>query len=212
MPRTRRAIRTFRHPKSNRTLAEQSLMLGVPHSELEPNALIAAEQWKKTMRRGGRDELESPILLKFLERTDDVSVERIVKLEESAESLAPVAHDRNEMRVVTVRHLGFSFVTGLESLRKKLSQLALENRTHQLIGEDRRDADSNRRCDFLFGERLKRVDQRQVRIDRSFCDPIAAVWPATVIEHVRQVTVKRENEIHIAQLSGFARARARRYI
>src|SRR5688572_18498971 len=101
------------------------------------------------------------------------------------------------MRIVSVCHLGFSFVARFESLLKELSQLALENRTRQLIRQNRRDADSNRRGDFLLRECLEGIDQRQVSIDCRFRDPVAAVRPATVIQHVGQVTVKRENEIHI---------------
>ena len=58
-------------------------MLGVSHGQLKPNALIAAQQRKETVRRGRCDELESPFILELLERTKDVPVQRIVKLEES---------------------------------------------------------------------------------------------------------------------------------
>ena len=154
------------------------------------------------MRCRRRDELEPAFLLELPECADEVAAERVVELEETREPLAPVFDDRKQMRIVSVAHLALGFVARFESLLEELAQLALEHRARELIRENRRDAERDRRGDFLFRERLKRIDQRQVRVYRRLRDPVAAVWPATVIQDVWKMAVQREYEIHSVLVLG----------
>jgi len=66
----------------------------------------------------------------------------------------------------------------------------------ELIGEYGRDAERHRGRDALFLERLQRFDQRQVAVERGLAQPHAAVWPAAVMQDVRQMTVECQDEIH----------------
>ena len=100
------------------------------------------------------------------------------------------------MSVVSIRHLRLGFITRLEPLIQELPQLGLKNRTCELVRENRRYTECNRRGDLFCGECLKRIDQRQVRVYRRLRYPVAAVRPATVVQHVWKVTVKSEYEVH----------------
>ena len=48
----------------------------------------------------------------------------------------------------------------------------------------------------------QRLEQRQVGVERRLAEPVAAVRPAPVIEHVRQVAVQREDEVHRGRVTG----------
>jgi len=66
----------------------------------------------------------------------------------------------------------------------------------QLIPEDRRDADRHGSGHALVLEAAQRLDQRQVRVERGFRQPDAAVRPAPMVEHPGKVTMQCENEVH----------------
>src|SRR3989442_15749434 len=75
-------------------------------------------------------------------------------------------------------------------------ELTHEGWVRELIGEDGRDAEGDGGRDALLLERVQRFDQRQVAIERGLTQPHAAVWPAAVMQNVRQVTVEGQDEIH----------------
>src|SRR5256885_11717573 len=75
-------------------------------------------------------------------------------------------------------------------------EFADERRMGELVREYRGDAERYRRRNALFLERLQRLDQRQIAVERGFAEPHAPVRPAAVMEDVRQMTVERQDEIH----------------
>src|SRR6266566_559276 len=52
IPRSSRAVRALRQPAPRRRAAEQSLVLGDTHGELQANAFVARQQRQETVRRG----------------------------------------------------------------------------------------------------------------------------------------------------------------
>jgi len=75
-------------------------------------------------------------------------------------------------------------------------ELTHERRMRELIGEHGRDAEGHGRGNALVLERLQRFDQRQVAVEGGLAQPHAAVRPAAVMQHVRQMTVECQDEIH----------------
>ena len=60
--------------------------------------------------------------------------------------------------------------------------------------------------DAVVAERVERLEQRQVGVERRLAEPVAAVRPAAVVQDLGQVAVQREDEIHQAAASGARRA------
>src|SRR6185295_17174474 len=79
----------------------------------------------------------------------------------------------------------------------------------ELIREDRRDAERDRGRDLFFFELLERLDQGQVAVERALAEPHAAVRPAPVVQHVREVAVQGENKIHHGYAGWFSDGRSR---
>ena len=93
-------------------------------------------------------------------------------------------------------------------------ELLCECRARELVREHRREADRHRRARVVGGGRelLQLLEQGEVAIERRFAQPVAAVRPPPVIQHVRQMAVQREDEIHRSrgQPAGERAASARR--
>jgi hypothetical protein len=88
------------------------------------------------------------------------------------------------------------FITRLEPLREEGLQLHSEVGMGELIREDWRDTDGERRPRFVAGQPVEGLDQREVGVDRRFTEPVTAVGPAPVVQHPGEVTVQGEYEIH----------------
>jgi hypothetical protein len=65
----------------------------------------------------------------------------------------------------------------------------------QLVREHRRDADRDGRRHPVALQLPQLLQEWQVGLDRGFGEPVAAVGPAPVVEHPRQVAVQGEHEV-----------------
>src|SRR5688500_5409838 len=108
------------------------------------------------------------------------------------------------MAVAGGRELSRRIGARLEPLVEVQLELAVKGGTRELVGEHRRESDRDGRRHVGVVERAERLEERQVGVDRRLADPVAAVWPTTVIQHVREMAVEREDEID----AGFAHARS----
>ena len=196
LPRAPRAIGALGHPDALGETPEQPAVLGAADRELEPDALVAREQREEAVGRGRGDGLDPPALLQRPKRRDDVATEVVKEPAQAGQPLAPELHQRDQMLLAGrgERHPGL--VAGHEPLGEERLHLADEGRTHQLIRQDRRDADGERRGHSLGLQGAQLLDQRQVGVERGLAEPVAAVRPAPVVEDLGQVTVQREDEVH----------------
>ena len=83
-----------------------------------------------------------------------------------------------------------------EAVRDEVFQLGHKGGRRELIGQHRGDSDRDRGRHLVAGQRVELFQQRQVRVDRGFAQPVAAVRPPSVVQHPRQVAMERQNKIH----------------
>ena len=92
--------------------------------------------------------------------------------------------------------LAFRRVARLQPLRDERVQLTRERGIAELRGDDRGDAERHGGVDAFVTEAIQDVDQREIRFGRGLHEPVAAVRPASVLEHVRQMGVQDQDEVH----------------
>ena len=180
-------------------------MLPHAHRQLQPDALIAREERQEAMGGGGTDDLDAAARLEPAERGDQVPVEGMKELAQPVVSLEPEGRERNQVRVAgSAQRLGRR-VARLDPLVEERLDLGAEERVRQLVGQHRRNADRHRRLDAVALERLERLDERQVGVQRRLGEPVGAVRPAAVIEHPRQVAVQGQHEVEAHEWASTAR-------
>jgi hypothetical protein len=182
--------------------AEQAPVLGDPDGELEPDALVPRQQRKKPVGGGGAEDLDSSPRFLLPEGADEVAPRGAEEIAHPGEAIAPEAHQREEPRLLG-GEIGRRLVAGFEALGQEGFQLLHEDGAGELVREDRREADGHRRGDPLLLERLERLEQREVGVERGFAQPVASVGPPPVVQHPRQMAVQHEDEVHLG--SGQAR-------
>ena len=119
----------------------------------------------------------------------------VEQLAQPDQSLPPEFHQRQQVTVAGRCQRGGRLVAGLDALVEKSLHFGDEDRTGQLIGENRGEADGDRRGHVVRRQAAERFQQRQVGVERRLADPVAAMGPAPMVQHVGQVAVQREDEV-----------------
>ncbi len=171
-------------------------MLRARHGELQPDALVARQQRQIPVRRGARHHFDVARGLEPREGRDQIAPLLMEPGQQSPEPRLPEVHQRQERAVARLRKLAPSLVAGGQPLRDVGLELRSEERIGELVGQDRRDGDGERRPHAARGQLGHLLDQREVGVERRLAQPVAAVRPAAVAQDVREVAVQREDEIH----------------
>ena len=191
-----RPVGALRQPAARRRPAEEPAVLRRPDRELEPDALVAREQRQEPVRRRRPDDLELARGLEGAERRHEVAVHRLEQPAEPGQALAPVRDQRQEMAVARLGERGRRLVAGGEPLLEEGLHLAHEHRARELVGQDRREADGDGSRGRLVAQLPERLQQGQVGVERRLADPVTAVRPPPMVQHVGQVAVQRQHEVH----------------
>ena len=69
-------------------------------------------------------------------------------------------------------------------------ELLLELGRRELLGEDGRDVQRPLGRDPLADQPVRDVEQRKIALEGGLVEPVAAVWPAAVIDHHRKMSVE----------------------
>ena len=198
-PPDARSIGALRQPATHRIAAEQAPVLVPSHHQLQSDALVTGEQREIAVRRRRADDLQLSAVLEATEGGQDVRVHRVKQASEAAKPGLPELHQGQERAVTRRGERGRRlFARGLTLVEEGL-ELLREGGTRELVRQHGREADRHRRGRALEGQALQLLEQRKVGIDGGFAQPVAAVRPPSVMQHVRQMTVQRENEIHRAR-------------
>jgi hypothetical protein len=146
---------------------------------------------------GGRraDQLQPSSRLERAEGGGEVSLDLLEQAPQAEQPGPPEAHQRKQESFAGDRERGGGLVTGGEALSEEGFHLGAERRTGELAGEHGREADRDRRGHPLVAQAPQGLQQRQIAVEHCLTDPVAAVRPAPVVEDVRKMAVKREDEI-----------------
>ena len=134
------------------------------------------------------------------EGRNEVAVDPSEQPGQPSQPASPKLGDWREGLLPRLPEIRNCLVTGLQTLSKKVVEVAAEGRVRQLRGQNRSDPEIDRARDRLSFESVQHLEDRKVGIDRRLADPIGPVGPSPVIEHVRQMAVEGENQIHGASL------------
>jgi hypothetical protein len=186
----------LRQPAPLRRPAEQPAMLRSADGELEPDALVAREERQEPVGRGRADDLDPARRLEGAERADQIAVDVVEQLPQPAEPFPPEGHLREQVRLTGLGQRGRRRVTRRQPLLEEGVHLAHEHGARELIGQHRREPDGHRSRGLLGAQGAQGFEQRQVGVDRRLADPVAPVRPAAVVQHVGEMTVEREHEVH----------------
>ncbi len=164
------------------------------------------------MSRGRADDLDPSCCFEGSEGSDQVAIDIVEQLPQPDQPVPPEPHQWKEVGFTGGSEGGRRLIAGLDPLIEEGLHLGDEGRVGQLVGEDRRKADGDRRRDGIGCQAAKHLEQRQVGIERGFTEPVAAVRPTAVVQHIGQVAVQGEDEVHRAGAHRAApdRATARR--
>src|SRR5256712_11358920 len=90
------AIGALRQPAAHRSDSEQTPVLAPAARELQPDALVAAEERQVAVRRRRSHDLEAPLLLEAAERRDQVPVDRPEQRLQAIKAHPPELHERQQ--------------------------------------------------------------------------------------------------------------------
>ena len=195
-PRAPRAIGAFGEPASLGRAPEEAAVLGGADGELKADALVAGEQRQEAVSGGRADDLEPSRGFERPERAHQVAIDLVEEAPQAPEPVAPEGDLRQEARLAGDGQRSRRLVTRGEPLIEERVHLLREQRARELVGEDGREPDRHRRGRVLGAEAPERLEQGEIGVQRRFAEPVAAVRPAAVVQHVGQVTVQREHEVH----------------
>ncbi len=208
-PRAPRPVGAFGEPAALGGATEQPAVLGRADRELEPDALVAREQREEAVRGGAADDLQAARRLERAEGGDQIAVDLVEQPAEPEQAGPPILDQGEQVLLTGLGKRRRRLAAGREPLVEERLHLAHEDRARELVGEHGREADRHRPRRVLRLQPQERFQERQVGVGRGLADPIASVGPPPVVQHVGQVAVQREDEVH--RLSGHrARTSARR--
>jgi hypothetical protein len=114
----------------------------------------------------------------------------------SSRASSPEVHQRKQVPLRGRGEGGGGLVAGEEALGEERLHLPDEYGARELSCEHRGDADGYGCGDALGFEPAQHFDQREVGVERGLTEPVAAMRPAAMVQHVGQVAVQGEYEVH----------------
>ena len=171
--------------------------------ELEPDALVAREQREEAVRGRRADDLEPARGLERAERGD--RGRRSTAWNSSRQPEQPVAPELDQREQVRCRRCRPARPaprrTPRAAGRRRPPSRATKVGLASWLASTGVKPIVTGAGDRLGRQAAERLEQRQIGVERRFADPVAAVRPAAVVQHVGQVAVQREDEVHRARRS-----------
>ena len=147
------------------------------------------------MRRRGGEDLDVPAPRKIRERANQIASEAdSVSLTEAAERGEIEVGERGAPRVALLHEAGRVPLRAANLVVDVLEVANVDVVIGKLLEEDRRQSDDDAVAHALRTEIVKQHEERQVRSEHRFVDPLLAVRPAAGASAVRQVRVQCEDE------------------
>ncbi len=209
IPRAPGTVGAFGQPAAAGRPAKEAFVLVEAHFELQLDALVPRQQRQETVGRRRAHQLDPPRFLQLPERTHYVAVNRAPQRAEPGDPVLPERGYRLQFAVTRRVERARGFGASGEPLVEVILHLRLEDGRRKLVGQDGRHADGHRGGNAIGPEGAEHFQQWQVGIERALGDPVAAVRPAAVVQHVGQVTVQCQDEVHVTQAPAWC-ASARR--
>jgi hypothetical protein len=178
-------IGAFREPAAHGRATENTPVFGYSDGQLQPDAFITSQQRQIAVSGGRPDNLDPSGLFQGAKRTDEILPDTVKQFAQPEQTIPPESHQWEQVAVTGGCEGGGCFVAGIEALVEERLHFGHKRRRGELIGENGREPDRDWCRDRIGGQTPEHFQQRKVGIERRLAQPIAAMGPAPMVQHVR---------------------------
>ena len=188
-PLVARAVRALGQPDPARRDAEVALVRLDGRAQLHVDRLVAREQGEIAVGGGAGDDLDVAAALQLGEGARDVAADAAVQLPHPLVVLFPEVAECEVLRRAGVLELLAPLGARAPHVLVVERELFLELRRGQLLGEHGGEVQRPLRRDAVADESVGHLEQGEIALESGLGEPVAAVRPATVVDHHRKMSV-----------------------
>ena len=163
-------------------------------ANLGADAFVSAEEGEIAVGGGAGDEADEADFVEVAETGDDAAAEGVPVSEGFGEEAVPEAGDLGVVGFAGLDEEGLVFSGGGDLAVEVVGELGEEDGVGELLEEDGGEVEVAVEADAVALEIAEHAEEREVGFGGGLVEPLHAVRPGAVVDHVGEVGVEGEGE------------------